>query len=86
MVTKTEIQRINELARKSKAGGLTEAEKKEQQALRRKYIDSFKANLRAELDRIEIVDPEKRPDVFASKEAIVEDSGSEEEKVFKIEE
>ena len=32
------IQRINELARKAKAEGLTPAEKEEQQKLRREYI------------------------------------------------
>ena len=34
-MTNEKIARINELARKSKAEGLTEAEKAEQQALRR---------------------------------------------------
>lgn len=48
------IQRINELSRKSKAEGLTEDEKKEQQILRREYVDSFKRNLRAQLDNIDI--------------------------------
>ena len=52
---------INELARKSKtAEGLTDAEKEEQQMLRRIYIDSFKANLRAQLDNIEFVDDDKK--------------------------
>jgi uncharacterized protein YnzC (UPF0291/DUF896 family) len=50
------IGRINELARKSKTTGLTEAEKAEQAALRAEYIEAFKANLRATLDSIEIVD------------------------------
>ncbi|MDD3362980.1 MAG: DUF896 domain-containing protein [Hespellia sp.] len=48
------IQRINELARKSKAEGLTEAESREQQILRREYIDSFKRNLTAQLNQIDI--------------------------------
>lgn len=48
------IQRINELARKSKAEGLTDAESKEQQILRREYIDSFKRNLTAQLNNIDI--------------------------------
>ncbi len=56
MVTEAEIQRINELYRKSKAEGLTEEEKNEQQLLRRAYIDAVKANLRGHLDRIEFVD------------------------------
>ena len=48
------IKRINELYRKSKAVGLTEAEKKEQKVLRQEYIDSFRRNLRSQLDRIDI--------------------------------
>ena len=40
------IDRINELYKKSKAEGLTEKEKKEQQILRREYVDAFKRNLR----------------------------------------
>lgn len=48
------IERINELYRKSKAEGLTEAEKKEQQILRREYVEAFKRNLRGQLDNISI--------------------------------
>ena len=54
MITEEQISRINELARKSKQEGLTEEEKQEQAILRRAYIDSFKANLKAQLDQIEI--------------------------------
>lgn len=52
------IARINELYHKSKAEGLTEEERKEQQILRREYIDSFKRNLRSQLDNISIVEPD----------------------------
>lgn len=52
------INRINELYRKSKAEGLTEAEKKEQAVLRREYIDSFKRNLRGQLNNIQIKEPD----------------------------
>lgn len=48
------IARINELYRKSKAEGLTESEKKEQQILRREYIEAFKQNLRGQLNNISI--------------------------------
>jgi len=48
------IERINELYRKSKTEGLTEAEKAEQAALRKEYIAAFRANLRGQLDRIDI--------------------------------
>ena len=48
------ISRINELARKSKAEGLTEEELKEQAILRREFIDDFRRNLRSQLDNIDI--------------------------------
>ena len=50
------IDRINELARKMKAEGLTEEEKAEQANLRREYIDSFKRSLTGQLDNMYIVD------------------------------
>ncbi|WP_126426634.1 DUF896 domain-containing protein [Brevibacillus marinus] len=56
MVTDAEIRRINELAKKAKQGGLTAAEKEEQQALRRKYIDAVRASLKASLDSIRFVE------------------------------
>jgi uncharacterized protein YnzC (UPF0291/DUF896 family) len=46
------IERINELARKKKAGGLTEAELAEQAALRKEYLDGYRENLQAMLDGI----------------------------------
>lgn len=56
MVTKEQIDRINVLAKKKKTEGLTEAEQAEQKVLYRAYIDAFKANLRAQLENIEIID------------------------------
>lgn len=50
------IDRINVLARKSKAEGLTEEEKAEQAVLRREYIDSVKASLIGNLDNTYVVD------------------------------
>lgn len=55
---KQKIDRINELARKKKTVGLTEAEVREQAALRREYIDGFKANMEAVLESVVI----ERPD------------------------
>ena len=49
------IARINELSRKSKAEGLTEEEKQEQTILRQEFIASFRNNLKAQLDNIDIV-------------------------------
>lgn len=48
------IARINELYHKSKAEGLTEAEKKEQADLRREYIEAVKMNVRSQLNNISI--------------------------------
>lgn len=47
-------KRINELYKKSKEEGLTEAEKEEQAKLRRIYIDRVKANFRAQLEGVEL--------------------------------
>ena len=57
------IDRINELARKAKAEGLTPAEKQEQDMLRKEYIAGFRASLRAQLDNTVLVDPDgtRRP-------------------------
>lgn len=48
------IQRINELARKSKQEGLTPSEKEEQRMLWVEYIASVRMNLKAQLDNIDI--------------------------------
>lgn len=50
------IDRINFLAKKQKAEGLTEEEKEEQKVLRREYIDAFKESLVSQLNTIYIVD------------------------------
>ena len=55
---KKQIDRINELARKKKAEGLTEAEATEQAALRQQYINEWRENMRAMLDGVVI----QRPD------------------------
>lgn len=53
-MTEERIQRINELYHKAKAEGLSDAEKQEQQILRKEFIDSFRRNLRGQLDNISI--------------------------------
>lgn len=50
------IIRLNELARKAKSSGLTEEEKKEQQALRTEYVKAIKADLSSSLDNMTIID------------------------------
>lgn len=53
---RVKIERINELARKSKtAQGLTDGEKAEQAALRKEYLAVIRAGIKAQLDNIEIV-------------------------------
>ena len=48
------IARINELYRRSKAEGLTDAEKQEQKLLRLEYVQAIRANLRSQLNNIDI--------------------------------
>lgn len=55
-ITQEQIERINELAKKKKTEGLTDEEVAEQKVLYREYIDAFKANLKAQLEMIEVVD------------------------------
>lgn len=50
------IARINELARKSKTEGLTDAEKDEQAKLRAEYIAAYKRSLVSQLESVRIVD------------------------------
>lgn len=52
------IDRINALARKAKTEGLTEAEKIEQAALRREYINAVRRNLTDQLEHTYLVDPQ----------------------------
>lgn len=50
------IKRINELAQKAKAEGLTESELIEREQLRREYIDSVKRNLVQTLENTSFID------------------------------
>lgn len=50
------IDRINWLARKAKAEGLTDAERAEQQKLRDEYRAAFRASLIGTLEHMVIVD------------------------------
>ena len=54
-ISDEKIQRINELARRSKAEGLTEEEKKEHQLLRKEFLTSVRMNLKSQLDNIDIL-------------------------------
>ena len=58
MLEKSELERINELARLKKTCGLSEEETKEQAELRAKYLYDFRCRFRQQLENIELVDPE----------------------------
>ena len=58
MIGQEKIDRINVLARKSKAEGLTESEKKEQALLRQEYIAAVRKNLKSQLNNIDVVNPD----------------------------
>ena len=48
------IARINELYRKSKAEGLTEAEKAEQKKLREEYVKGFRRSFISQMNNVSI--------------------------------
>ena len=54
----SKIDRINELARKQKAEGLTEEEKTEREALRNEYRAAMRASLEGSLSRTVIQYPD----------------------------
>lgn len=52
------IARINALAKKAKAEGLTDTEKAEQKALREEYIAGFRQGLKNQLDATVVLNPD----------------------------
>jgi len=50
------VQRINELAKKSREEGLSEAEKNEQAELRKEYIQKFRQGMENTLSNVYIMD------------------------------
>ena len=69
------IQRINELARKAKAEGLTPAEKEEQQKLRREYIADRKNEPPYQLDNIDVQE-KRRNRIVKSGGSVMEAKGT----------
>ncbi len=53
-----DIDRINELYRKKKAGTITEEEKQEQDHLRQAYLAALRANMRGTLNTVKIQYPD----------------------------
>jgi uncharacterized protein YnzC (UPF0291/DUF896 family) len=62
-VSDEQIARINFLARKSKAEGLSSEERQEQFDLRRAYIDAVKASLTPLIESIRVVEVEETVEV-----------------------
>ncbi len=62
------LQRINELARKSKLEPLSDEEKKEQQRLRAEYIEEYRASLRGILENTVIQRPDGTKEKLKKKE------------------
>lgn len=56
MLTQEKLDRINQLAKKKKAEGLTAEEIEEQAQLRQEYLERFRENFKRQLEQIEIVD------------------------------
>lgn len=52
------ISRINELYHKSQGEGLTEEEQAEQKKLREEYIAAIRKNMRGQLNKIDILNPD----------------------------
>ncbi|GAA5415199.1 UPF0291 protein YnzC [Paraliobacillus ryukyuensis] len=57
MLSKDKLNRINELAKKSKAEGLTAKEKEEQQELRQAYLKNVRKSFKNQFKGMKIVDP-----------------------------
>lgn len=55
-ISKEMIARINELAAKKKAEGLTEEEQAEQKVLYREYLAAIRGQVRANLDNVRFVE------------------------------
>ena len=62
------IDRINELARKAKAGALSEAEQRERVQLRREYLDAVLGNLQQQIDNLVIIDEDGSRHTFRKRE------------------
>lgn len=56
MLSEEKIKRINELAKKKKEEGLTEAEQKEQHLLRQEYLETFRGGMRHHIEGMKVVD------------------------------
>ncbi|MFD2761502.1 DUF896 domain-containing protein [Lentibacillus juripiscarius] len=58
MISKEKLERINELAKKSKEEGLTVKEQTEQKALREEYLQNVRKSFKNQLKSMTVKDPE----------------------------
>lgn len=58
MLSKDKLDRINELAKKSKSDGLTLNEQNEQKLLREEYLEKFRGGMRNHIEGMKVVDQE----------------------------
>lgn len=58
MLPAHQINRINELSKKSKTIGLSIEEAKEQTQLRKEYLQAFRSSMRSTIETVTIIDPE----------------------------
>ncbi|WP_047985211.1 DUF896 domain-containing protein [Ornithinibacillus californiensis] len=58
MISKSKLDRINELAKKAKTNqGLTDEEKKEQKQLREEYLGNVRNSFKNQLKTMTVIDP-----------------------------
>ncbi|MFC4735688.1 DUF896 domain-containing protein [Bacillus daqingensis] len=58
MISKEKLDRINLLAKKAKADGLSIKEQKEQKELRQEYLKNVRSSFRNQLSSVKVVDEE----------------------------
>ncbi|WP_227935906.1 DUF896 domain-containing protein [Alkalihalobacillus deserti] len=56
MLSKEKLNRINELSKRAKTIGLTKQEEKEQQLLRKEYLQTFRNSFKNQLHSVTVVD------------------------------
>ena len=58
MLEKSKMERLNELAKKKKAGMITESEIQEQTMLRQEYLAVFRGGMKETIEHMKVIDPE----------------------------
>ena len=64
------LDRINELAKKNKAEGLTAEEIEEREVLRKEYLEHFRSHFRSRLENVKVVSPEEYEELVNEKNKI----------------